>query len=200
MASAKPLQSPLWPRHKNSHRAQRLGLLAEVPLAEVHAHGGGPPPLLPGPGLGRKEAQAWVWCPTGSAPTGGHAAQPPEDAEGLFLTFPRSHREDSSQGLGVGAIEGWATLGSLSPAQQQRILGKPRLGQAGQWGYACPSTKGGLSLHQGQPQRPAGPPGGMAGAGRQCPMEPGRGAPARERGALGLTRTLSPPGPPNSLA
>lgn len=149
MASAKPLRSPLWPRAQE----QPSGPIGWVSWQRcswrrcMHM-GEGPPPYSLGRAWGGRRLGLGV-VPAGSAPTGGHAAQPPEDAEGLFLPFPTSHREGSSQGLGVGATEGWAALGSLSPAQQQRILGKPGLGWAGPWGQApaCPS-KGGLRGRQ----------------------------------------------------
>lgn len=88
----------------------------------------------------------------------------------------RSHREGSSLGLGTGATEGWAALGSLSPAQQQRILGKPGLGWAGPWGQAPvrPSTQGGLQ-RPGRPSWRTWPQGGG-----QRP-EPSRGALAHEQ-------------------
>lgn len=148
-ASAEPTVAE---RTRTAIKPPRLGLLPRCSWQRCMHMGEGPPPFTPW-------ARAWggrrlrPGALQARPPWVGRQRQPPEDAEGLFLLFPRSHGEGSSLGVGVGATEGWAALGSLSPAQQQRILGKPRLGLAGPWGQAsaCPSTQGGLQ----RPGRPS---------------------------------------------
>lgn len=86
--------------------------------------------------------------PRGSGQLG--QQQPPEACrKGLRFPFPVFHNRRveaprvSAEALRHGPR---AAGGSMSSAQQQRILGKPRLGLAGQWGQgSC------LSLCLGQP-------------------------------------------------
>lgn len=138
-----------WPQ-PSCGRAQENGPSHQAPQAGSPAHSApgrgactrvrGRLPLLPGPGSGGgTEAQA----------SGGSRSLPRHAERACFSCSPCSKQEGSSawgwarEPLRGG--RGWPG-GGLSPAQGQRILGKPGLGLAGQWAQgSCPAQ--GRPLH-----------------------------------------------------
>lgn len=106
IASAKPLQSPLWPSARE--QPQPSGPTGWVSCLEVLLRGActrvrGRLPLLPGPGLGRREAQAWAWCPAGSAPWAGSGGSLLRMQGGPVSPAPQIPQGGQQPGVGHGS-------------------------------------------------------------------------------------------------
>lgn len=165
-ASAKPLRSPLWPRAREQPSGPVGWVSCRGAGRGACTWGRGRPPYSLGQGLGRKEGQAWAWCPCRLGPHRWAGSS----------SLPRMQRtcvSCSPDPTGRAAARGWCggRSGPCSAAADPREA-QAGLGVAGPWGQApaCPSTTGGL-------QRPAGPPGGRGRCGQAVPPAARQGSP-----------------------